>query len=51
MGLEETHINFKDLVLSFKDRVDSVTWKDMLKNEEPTMIPLPPIYEERLTPF
>jgi dynein heavy chain len=28
-----------------------VTWKDVLKSEDPHLIPLPPIYEERLTPF
>lgn len=31
--------------------VDSVIWKDMLKSEDPHLIPLPDVYEERLTPF
>jgi len=28
-----------------------VTWKDMLKSEDPHLIPLPQTYEDRLTPF
>ena len=34
-GLEETHFNFKDILVSFRDRVDAVTWKDILKSEDP----------------
>lgn len=41
LGLEETHYNFKDISQSFKDRVDAVTWKDILKSEDPHLIPLP----------
>ena len=41
LGLEETHYNFKDISQSLKDRVDAVTWKDILKSEDPHLIPLP----------
>lgn len=51
MGLEETHYNFKDLVESFKNSVDQIIWKDIMKAEEPHLIPLPEVYEHRLTPF
>lgn len=51
LGLEETHYNFKDISQSFKDRVDAVTWKDMLKSEDPHLIPLPSAFEDRLTSF
>ncbi len=40
-GLEECHQNFAGIIESFKDRVDAVTWQDMLKSEEPQFIPLP----------
>ncbi len=61
LGLEETHYNFKDLAGSFKNHgilyltnnciVDAVIWKDILKSEDPHLIPLPEAYEHRLTPF
>ena len=51
LGLEESSPNFKDLVLSFKDKGDSVTWKAIMNNDDPHMIPLPPVFEDRLTPF
>lgn len=35
LGLEECHNNFAGLRDSFKDRVDAVTWQDMMKSEEP----------------
>lgn len=50
-GLEESHYNFKDLHNSFKDKVDSVTWKDMLKSEDPQNVMLPEVFEHRLTHF
>ncbi len=50
-GLEESHVNFKQLVRSFEDTSDKVVWKSIITSDEPHMIPLPPIYEDRLTPF
>jgi dynein heavy chain len=51
LGLEETHSNFKDIAKSFADAGDAVTWKSILSSEEPTRIPLPPLFEDRLTSF
>lgn len=51
LGLEESHANFKDLSLSFKDKGDEVTWIEIMTSEEPSQIQLPPLFEERLTPF
>jgi len=50
-GLEETHANFKNIVRSFEDTADKVIWKSILASDEPHLIPLPPIYEDRLTSF
>jgi hypothetical protein len=50
-GLEETHANFKNLVRSFEDTADKVIWKSILASDEPHLIPLPPIFEDRLTSF
>lgn len=51
LGLEETHSNFKDIAKSFADPGDAVTWKSILSSEEPTRIPLPPLFEDRLSSF
>lgn len=51
LGLEEAHFSFKDIAKSFADPGDAVTWKKILSSEEPQLIPLPPLYEDRLTAF
>jgi dynein heavy chain, axonemal len=51
LGLEEAHFAFKDIAKSFADPGDAVTWKKVLASEEPTQIPLPPAFEERLSAF
>lgn len=51
LGLEETSPNFKDLLVSFKDKGDQNTWKSLLVNDNPHLIPFPPVFEDRLTPF
>jgi len=51
LGLEETHYNFKDLTISFKDPVDKVIWKDFMNSEEPQSLTLPETFEHRLTEF
>lgn len=51
LGLEEAHFSFKDITKSFADAGDSATWKRILSAEEPSTIPLPPLYEDRLSPF
>lgn len=50
-GLEEAHVNFKNIVKSFEDTSDKVIWKSFMSSDEPYNIPLPPIYEDRLTQF
>jgi dynein heavy chain len=50
-GIEEVHANFKNIVRSFEDLSDKVTWKAIMSSDEPHMIPMPPIYEDRLTQF
>lgn len=51
LGLEESHANFKDLVKSFSDPTDKISWKDLMTKEEPTTVEFPAIYEDRLTDF
>mmetsp|Transcript_44402 Transcript_44402/g.32467 ORF Transcript_44402/g.32467 Transcript_44402/m.32467 type:complete len:289 (+) Transcript_44402:1648-2514(+) len=51
MGLEETHVNFKDLILSFKDPGDKILWKEFLEVEEPQTMALPETFEHRLSSF
>lgn len=51
LGLEEAHTSFADLSKSFKDPADAETWKALLVADEPQLIPLPAVYEDRLTPF
>mmetsp|Transcript_11708 Transcript_11708/g.17798 ORF Transcript_11708/g.17798 Transcript_11708/m.17798 type:complete len:400 (+) Transcript_11708:4901-6100(+) len=51
LGLEESNLNFKELASSFKDPADSITWKKIMDSEDPTSVPMPPVYEDRLTPF
>jgi dynein heavy chain len=51
LALEEAHFNFKDITKSFADAGDATTWKRLLAVEEPSSIPLPPLYEDRLSPF
>ena len=50
-GLEECHSNFKDLIRSFEDSADRISWKTIMSSDEPHLIPMPAIFEDRLTPF
>jgi len=50
-GLEDTHTNFKNLVRSFEEASDKVIWKSILASDEPHLINMPPIFEDRLTQF
>ena len=50
LGLEEAHFSFKDISKSFKDPTDSAIWKKILTADNP-IIPLPPVYEDRLSQF
>lgn len=50
-GMEDAHVNFKSLVRSFEDTSDKVIWKSIMTSDEPHLIPMPPIYEDRLTTF
>jgi dynein heavy chain len=51
LGLEEAHSSFQDLAKSFADAGDAAAWKKILAADSPTSIPLPPLFEERLSPF
>lgn len=51
LGLEEAHFSFKDISKSFADAGDAETWKRIMLSEEPRAIPLPPLYEDRLSAF
>jgi dynein heavy chain len=51
LGLEEAHFSFKDISKSFADPGDASTWKKILASEEPSAIPLPPLFEDKLSPF
>jgi dynein heavy chain len=51
LGLEEAHFSFKDIAKSFADPGDAATWKRILAAEDPQLIALPPLYEDRLTAF
>jgi dynein heavy chain len=50
-GLEECHVNFKDICASFTDISDKPQWREIMKSETPQTCTLPPIYEDRLTNF
>lgn len=50
-GLEDAHPNFKGLIASFEDTSDKVIWKSYMSSDEPYNIPLPPVFEDRLTQF
>jgi len=51
LGLEECHSNFKDLVRSFEDTADQVYWRAIMSGDEPHILPLPAIFEDRLSNF
>jgi len=51
LGLEEAHFSFKDISKSFADPGDAETWKRIMLSEEPRAIPLPPLFEDRLSAF
>lgn len=51
LGLEESHVNFRDLIKSFTDPTDKISWKDLMTKEDPHLVELPAIYEDRLSNF
>jgi len=51
LGLEEAHVNFRDLIKSFSDPTDKISWKDLMTKEDPHLVDLPAIYEDRLSNF
>jgi len=51
LGLEETHRSFREITKSFQDPADKLTWKDIIKSENPEKIPLPALWAENLTKF
>lgn len=51
LGLEESHRNFRDITKSFEDPADKLTWKEIMKNENPEKVPLPALLAEKLTKF
>lgn len=51
LGLEESHANFRDLIKSFQDPTDKISWKDVLTKDEAHLVELPAIYEDRLSNF
>jgi len=51
LGLEESHLNFKDLSKSLADAGDQLSWKAIMTSEDPQEVALPPIYEDKLSPF
>jgi hypothetical protein len=51
MGLEEAHANFKDIVKSFSDPTDKISWKDLMSKDDAHLVEMPAIYEDRLTDF
>jgi dynein heavy chain len=51
LALEEAHFSFKDITKSFADASDQAIWKKILSSEEPSTIALPPLYEDKLSPF
>lgn len=50
-GLEDAHANFKGIVKSMEDTADKVIWKSIMTSDEPHLIPLPPLFEDKLTSF
>jgi len=51
LGLQETHPNFRDISKSFQDAGDKMTWKTIMREENPEKVPLPAVYAEKLTEF
>ena len=51
LGLEEAHENFKDLTKSFMDPADKMTWKTIMREENPEKVPLPVMFAEKLSAF
>lgn len=51
LALEEAHFSFKDISKSLADASDMAIWKKILASEDPSSIPLPPLYEDKLSPF
>lgn len=50
-AIEAVHTNFKNLIKSFEDIADKAIWKSILSSDEPHLITMPPIFEDRLTNF
>jgi dynein heavy chain len=51
LGLEEVHDNFKNLTKSFTDPAEKMTWKTIMREENPEKVPLPVMFSEKLTAF
>jgi hypothetical protein len=51
LGLEDSHSNFKGLQQSFQDPADKLTWKAIMREENPEKVPLPALIAEKLTKF
>jgi len=51
LGLEECHFSFKDIVQSFKDANDAEIWKRVIASEDPPSIPMPTVFDDRLSAF
>lgn len=51
LGLEECNENFEGVPASFEDDVDAVIWRDMMLNDNPVSVKLPPAFEEKLNVF
>lgn len=51
LALEECHPAFKDISKSFCDSTDETIWKQIYESEEPANVPLPPQFDDRLSPF
>jgi dynein heavy chain len=49
--LEEAHFNFKDISLSFAADETKDSWKKILRSETPTTLPMPGVYDEKLSSF
>lgn len=49
--MEEAHFNFKDISLSFAADETKDSWKKILRSENPTTLPMPGVYDEKLSSF
>jgi dynein heavy chain len=51
LGLQESHPNFREIIKSFQDAGDKMTWKAIMREENPEKVPLPALFAEKLTDF